>query len=433
MLSPQQETFWHQGLKGGDCKQIASKGMMEVAWYLPGRHGDNCFDSPVTFLNVRQRIEDCTTYSRVCDFASAICVFTEAINDELLSYLQNQSSLNRVILVILHRKDEEKKLRQQIKDIQATFGLEKYQVIRKSAEDVHFNAVKERLKASIDSMVKVNAMEISLSEVVTQSNMELDDKRCYQGHMAAQSILRDIDRLNSQKPGSAKAEILPCQSDLKSRQDIASLDKELCRQKKLKLEENTTVQNYAFDVKKKKWKLQLNQLQNPFSDTFKYFLQCIVSLGPDHRKYFLQCLKIGLNERSVKILQPLYKEYEKCRIQDDGEKKDKQLKDLDKKLAHGSLGIEHFFREMAVVYDNLMALATKSACTGGLDGILNALSGAMTEVLMEGTAIEIMDGDAVSVPVAWLNAVLGNVENCTKSTLFKVSVLGAQSCGSPHY
>ena len=36
MLSPQQETFWHPGLKGGDCKQKISKGMVEVAWYLPG-------------------------------------------------------------------------------------------------------------------------------------------------------------------------------------------------------------------------------------------------------------------------------------------------------------------------------------------------------------------------------------------------------------
>ena len=53
MLSPQQETFWHQGLMGGDSKQIVSQGMAEVAWYLPARQADNKFPYPVTFVNVR--------------------------------------------------------------------------------------------------------------------------------------------------------------------------------------------------------------------------------------------------------------------------------------------------------------------------------------------------------------------------------------------
>ena len=36
MLSPHQKTFWNQALKGGDCRQRVSEGMVEVAWYLPG-------------------------------------------------------------------------------------------------------------------------------------------------------------------------------------------------------------------------------------------------------------------------------------------------------------------------------------------------------------------------------------------------------------
>ena len=125
------------------------------------------------------------------------------------------------------------------------------------------------------------------------------------------------------------------------------LDKELCRQKKLRHQENITVQNYSYDIKEKKWKLQLNQLENPLSDTFRYFLQCLAGLAPEERKHFLQCLKLGLNERSVKILQPLYEEYEKCRSQDDSEEKDRRLLELDEQLTNGSLGIEHFYREMA--------------------------------------------------------------------------------------
>ena len=53
----------------------------------------------------------------------------------------------------------------------------------------------------------------------------------------------------------------------------------------------------------------------------------------------------------------------------------------------------------------------------------------MASLLMDGTAVEIMDGDAVNVPVEWLKAVLKGVENSTKSTLFKVSAIGAQGSG----
>ena len=85
---------------------------------------------------------------------------------------------------------------------------------------------------------------------------------------------------------------------------MAQLDKEICRQRKLG--ENTTVQNYAFDLIEKKWQLQLKQLETPVPATFKYFLLCLISMGNIDRKYFLQCLKLGLNLRSIELLQPLY-------------------------------------------------------------------------------------------------------------------------------
>ena len=152
----------------------------------------------------------------------------------------------------------------------------------------------------------------------------MDDWNCYHGQLAANSILRDIDNYNRNKAGSAKAEILPSQSDLQSRREMAHLDKEICRQKKLG--ENTTVQSYAFDLIEKKWQLQLRQLQKPVSGIFKYFLQCLINMGKADRKYFLQSLKLGLNQRSVELLQPLYSEYEKCRLEDESEERDERLK-----------------------------------------------------------------------------------------------------------
>ena len=405
--------------------------MVEIAWYLPGRHGDDKFPFPITFLNVRQNAKESTLCSLLQRSCSVWCLFVEEINEDLRTFLRAKSDLSKLILLILHKREDEKTIRKESKELQTLFRLEKYQIIRRTSEDASFNQIYENLRVSIKQITKNGAECLSLTNFVKHIQKEnllnVDDEHSYYGQMAAKSILKDIDELNQRLPRSANTAVLPCQSDVKSRQEIAALEKELCRQRKLK--ENTTVQKYAIDVKEKKWEYHLNQLLKPISNTFKYFLQCLVSLESRKRKYFLQYLKFGLNERSVEMLYPLNEEYERCRSEEDDIEKDKKLKELDEKMTHGSLGIEHFFREMAVMYENMMVLREKAGHANDLDSVLDLMCGSMADVFMEGSALEIMDGDAVTVPVVWLNAVLINVKYGTSSSLFKVSVLGAQSSG----
>ena len=53
MLSPHQETFWHESLEGGERIQNVSQGMVEVSWHLPAGRGNDQFRTPVTFANLR--------------------------------------------------------------------------------------------------------------------------------------------------------------------------------------------------------------------------------------------------------------------------------------------------------------------------------------------------------------------------------------------
>ena len=232
--------------------------------------------------------------------------------------------------------------------------------------------------------------------------------------------------MNEKIPGTAKAQILPYQSDITTRQEIAAADKELCRQRKWK--EDIDFKNYKSEIKAKVWKLQLKQLQSPLSPSFRYFLQCLISLDAENRKYFLQSLKLGLNERSVQHLEPLYQKYSKCRLEGDSEGKEERLQKIEEEISHGSLGLEHFFREMAVMYDNIVALESKAKCEELID-IKHTLTQCMASLFMEGTSIEIMDGDAITVPVKWLKAVLKQIPQKLTARLFNVAVLGAQSCG----
>ena len=98
-------------------------------------------------------------------------------------------------------------------------------------------------------------------------------------------------------------------------------------------------------------------------------------------------------------------------------------------ISNGSLGVEHFFRELAVVYENVVALERKLQNMEDIGTTLNKLVNCVAELLIEGIAIEILDSDSMDVPVSSLNAVFHAVENSSKSTLYKVSALGAQSSG----
>ena len=432
MLSPQQETFWQQELKGGNCEQKISQGMVEMAWYLPGRHGDNKFQHPMTFTNMRG---DAACSEAVRNFmykwSTVFCVFVKRVDDEVKEFLDNTRILDKLLLVVLYNEHEERRVMQQVRDLNRTYRLQKNQIICNSTLGTNFNIVHEQLKRSISNVVAMSYSSCSLSTIAREAKgsgqFDTDDEKCRIGSAAAEEILKEIDKCNQQKPRSAKKEILRLQSALETRKQIAYYEKELCRQKRLK--ENTTIQKYAYEMKEKKWELQHQQLQVPVSESFKHFLQCLLTLDEMNKKYFLQDLKMELNERSVRLLQPLYEEYEKCRLQDESKERENQLEELDKILTHSSLGIEHFFREMAVLYQNITALQKKISQDPDIENILDILVGTMTEAILNDTAIEIVDGDAVNVPVEWLKAVFNRVEDASNSTLFRISVLGALSSG----
>ena len=270
----------------------------------------------------------------------------------------------------------------------------------------------------------------SLSSLVNElkSTMNVDNKKCYDGHTAAQSILHDIDHIKSQKLDCIKSKLLPCQSDISTREKIGKHDKETCRYRDITEKED--IEQYASRKKEEKWKLQWQQLQHPMSKTFANFLKYIFNFDSLNRKYFLQNLKLSLNERSADILQPLYTAYEKCLLKRESEQKDAERKQLNEQLAQSSLGLEHFFREMAVMYENMVALRKKIGRQESLlDSVLDTFTKTMADILLDGEAMEILDGDVAHSPVLWLTAVLNKIEKSETIRVFKMSVVGAQSCG----
>ena len=137
MLSQQQETFWHQGLKGGDCKQNVSEGMVEVAWYLPGGRGDDTFPYPVAFANLRGNAKDYHAVNcRLLKSSSVTCIFTSEVNDSFDEFLEPmRKNLGNIIIIALHNQLEEKTFKRRCEKIRNEYKLTKQQMIRKVAVD----------------------------------------------------------------------------------------------------------------------------------------------------------------------------------------------------------------------------------------------------------------------------------------------------------
>ena len=401
--------------------------MVEVAWYLPGGFDNDKSKIPLTFANMRGNAMYCPTATDVLmNFSTATLVFTQDIK-EAIQFLSKRKSLENVILIVLHRGKNMKK-----KKLLKKFRLKEHQVICRIAEDSNFSAVLEDLGRSVAEVMK-DGQSTSLAKIAlrmkTDGCLETDDHLSTAARDSAAKILKEIDEIHDihgKQHGTAKHKVLPLQCDVHTRQELAALDKEKCRLEKWAGKK--TIPKYDFEIQKKKWKLQFQQLQKPMSDSFKYFLKCLLSLDSTDRKYFLQCLRLGLNERSARHLYPLYEQFRECRKAPESADRDKDLKHIDEQLRHGSLGLEHFFREMALMYEYIAALKDQVRCEV-FDEKLNCLTAVMADIWLEGTAIEIMDGDAVHVPVVWLQAVLNQIEGANKSRLLKVAVLGAQSCG----
>ena len=436
MLSPQQDTFWHEGLEGGDRTQRVSQGMVEVSWYLPSGRGNEKFKTPVTFVNLcgnaRQHPLVKEQLSRL---STTTCMFTNEINQEVFTFLEKyvgKAGLKKIILVILYDTDKGRKVRsaKMCDMLQKRLKLQDYQIVKGPLHESNFHVtydnLQDSLKTSFDRNIggKTSLFRL-VDEVKSSGCMKVDDVVCYEGHNAAQRILSEIDAIESD---DVKSKILPCQSDIKTREKIGKLEKEICRQKDIN--ENDLIIQYVAKKKENKWQLHWKQLQYPISDIFTHFLWFITNFDSVNRKYFLHSLKLGLDERSIELLQPLYEEYQKCRLEEKSEKTDRKLKELNEQLTYSSLGLEHFFREMAVMYENMVALCEKvPAEENQLEEILDTLSKTMANILVEGEAIEILDGDVVHSPVVWLKAVLNQIENSIKVKVFKISTLGAQSSG----
>ena len=142
MLSPKQDTFWHEALEGGERIQKVSQGMVEVSWYLPAGRGNDEFKTPVTFTNLRgDAHQHPLVAENLIKMSTSTCILTDKINKEVATFLWKHFRGNRstqLNLVVLYSPAEERKHIKDIKKLKQKLQLDDHQIISCSLEDSNF-------------------------------------------------------------------------------------------------------------------------------------------------------------------------------------------------------------------------------------------------------------------------------------------------------
>ena len=76
-------------------------------------------------------------------------------------------------------------------------------------------------------------------------------------------------------------------------------------------------------------------------------------------------------------------------------------------LVYSSFGLEHLLREIGQIYETVVY---QSDVSDALQRRILDLPTVAAELLIDGYPLELMDGDAAHVPIAWVTAVLNQIQ-----------------------
>src|SRR6218665_1683352 len=175
-----------------------------------------------------------------------------------------------------------------------------------------------------------------------------------------------------------------------------------------------------------------NEISHKFSLKFH-------SLQGHRLLYYLNYCKIKLDARNQVIM---LKTIQECKLDRQGnlsnrskeEGHEVKLNNVQLKVSNSAFGLENILREHGQMYEAVISEENRikeelESATVTPESIRNFPT-TVARLLLSGQPLELMDGDASSVPITWLNAVLKQVTIMTNNAkVFVLSIIGIQSSG----
>uniref|UniRef100_A0A3B4H4C6 VLIG-type G domain-containing protein n=1 Tax=Pundamilia nyererei TaxID=303518 RepID=A0A3B4H4C6_9CICH len=369
--------FIHREMEGGAIEKKIANGLVEVCWYLPsGRENLDIFPEPAAFANLRGDIcESLTQFNFLYQVSTAVFVFLDKVEEHEQKILLSLPNVKTKLFLVVDVKDRNAKEDiLSVKTTQEKLDLPKssIQIKRSNMNVVEFS---KNICAAIKTSNVTTMKIINMFDKAVELGLSVDECRSENQEKAAEEIMRGI---------GVRLEEYKCQLQ----QEVKQIKKEQSTYKLFK--------------------------------AMRTFIANLSTNNKEEQNYFLKWMKLKLDTQSRVKLSALRKKFkEECR-----KKESKLIAELDQALLESSLGIEHYMREMGLIYE--FSLHSQKT----VDEIV-ALPSVVAKMLLDGYPLELLDGDASNIPERWVADVLMELHKKVgeKSRLLVVSVLGVQSTG----
>ncbi|XP_078073640.1 interferon-induced very large GTPase 1-like [Mustelus asterias] len=446
--SEQQHNFFvHSNMECGNLPRKISNGLVELCWYLPSGSEDlDLFREPMAILNLRG---DGTAFDRQVQFmaktSSALFVFINNLDSEISGILNSFVETVTNLFIIVSSKDITEETKSHIKALISSSAVKRNQILTVGRKnDAEFAQL---LRSTLKEIVENSSPgAFGLSTVQSQTNgkrleemaaiareigvkVDEDDEQSSESQRKSKEILHSIGTKGIE---NFKKMRMTFQDD--TWQKLSKLEKESCR---LKKRGQMSVNEYLNKLDENRSELRNERRKKSVTADMKAFITALTDKSGDERKHFLHWMKFGLDFSSRETLSALreaYKVlYEKSQEESADQKKPttatlKQLKELDREISASSLGLEHFMREIGLIYEALIDQKNRNEEE---ECIVQQLPSTAADLMLDGFPLELIDGDVSNIPLQWVTAVLKEVEHRIgrKTRVFVLTVLGVQSTG----
>ncbi|XP_008283376.1 interferon-induced very large GTPase 1-like, partial [Stegastes partitus] len=366
---------------------------------------------PVAFANLRGDIcESLAQFNFLYQVSTATFVFLDKIEEnehKILTSLQDTTS--KLFLVVNRRDDGATEDMMSIKKKMETLHLPKSNVKTKRTR-VNTADFSEKLCEAIKTSSTSATTIDSMLEKATEFGLSVDECSSDDQKKAAEKMVKDI-KVNSHYK---KQQLLLQEDNWKK---LSQLEKEECR---LKNSGDSGLEEYKAKLQEEQKQIKEEQKKYKLSEGMKTFIDNLSTSDKEKRDFFLKWMKLKLDTQSRSKLSALRNKFKEASKAKDA----KVMAELDQTFLNASLGIEHYMREMGLIYE--VSLHSQESADK-----MSHLPGVAAEMLLDGYPLELLDGDASNIPQRWVTDVLMELHKKVgeSSRLLVLTVLGVQSSG----
>ncbi|TRY85894.1 hypothetical protein DNTS_011916 [Danionella cerebrum] len=425
LVNEKQKTFFHRDCTGSSRTRVLMDGVVEIAWYCPSGKDTDKFSECVAFCNLHGDAGD---------------------HEEQLNILTETAAVNVILLPNLSRNDQNAgKIQKIYKDSKMVICLlaesnSGFTAMRKGKyriglKERSWGKVINELQGAINDGLELQASEsrtvFRLEDLLRYTNITVDEHEnedCKRGKEQAEEL---VSLLAKKDLAEMKVSFLPEQGQLWH---------QWCQKnKELHLPQGDVTE---IDMSNKRSDMEIirKEQHTPAINNFmKLFLEEMCAKNEfQKKKYFLKFLGNLLDERTSTDLSFLHQKYNlKCseilKLKESPTKAEElaavqqELKEVASHLQAATFGLEHILRETGQIYESCSFVNTNKK---DLPVHFSALPSFAAEMMVSGFPLELMDGDAVHIPLIWVSAVIDKlIEKLGDVSVFVLSVLGIQSSG----